>query len=375
MKKLVFILLSACLCVTALAGCGASDRSAGPAPADAASTETASNKTPTDGHEKILGIVADSALPSTQEEERALCEYCGLNFEDYTTWVWAESDKESAAGDAIGLILDQGCTTVIFAVKGSEQIADQFSLEHPDIQVVIADMTEFTDISEEPKKADIDWTEVSYTKTDSDGYTYEITFKLSPWILLSDTDIVTSAWAEVGGNNTIPGFNDWGLKPESSGNQFRQGISEGGTTNYFAHHMTDMYYCIGTVKIENITEGWNISASSPRSLYFSLRWASSFDKMDYAGAYSIGRVFYSNGTQDESDGLGHSAKMTSDQWGPTSFIIMAPENFTPNFPNGEHADDMLNGYFHYFANGEMSEKIHLGMFGKDGAYTPPISVE
>ncbi|WP_249311215.1 hypothetical protein [Congzhengia minquanensis] len=152
MKKLVSILLSACLCVTALTGCGASDRSAGPAPAEAVSTETASNKTPTDGHEKILGIVADAVLPSTQEEERALCESCGLNFEDYTTWVWAESDKESAAGDAIGLILDQDCTTVIFAVKGSEQIADQFSLEHPDIQVVIADMTEFTDISEEPKK-------------------------------------------------------------------------------------------------------------------------------------------------------------------------------------------------------------------------------
>lgn len=374
-KRIISILLMMCLCISVLAGCGASGGAS--APSEAA----ADNSTAQDGSQKILGIIGDATLSSEQADVEALCESCGVDFWGYADYTWLASDEEKAAEDAISLIADYGCTTIIFAVKGTEQIADQFSLQHPETEIFIADVARSTDAtaddmpSDTPEKADIDWTEVSYTETDSDGYTYEITFKLSPWILQSNTDIVNSAWSEVGGSNTIPGFNDWGLKQESSGGYFRQGISEGGTTNYFAHHMTDIYYCVGTAQITNITEGWSISVSNPRSLYFYLRWVSNFDRATYAGVYSIGRVFFSNSTEDESDGLGHSAKMTSDQWGPVSFVIMAPENFAPNFPDGEHAEDMLNGYFYYIENGERSEEIHLGMFGKDGTYTPPISAE
>ena len=137
-KRITSILLMACLCMMALTGC----KSDAPAPAAASN-----NSTVQDGAQKILGFVGDATLPSTEEEQRTLCESCGLDFEDYTTWIWAASDKEFAAGDAIDLAL-QGCTTIIFAVKGSEQIADQFSLDHPDIQVVIADIVRTTDAVE-----------------------------------------------------------------------------------------------------------------------------------------------------------------------------------------------------------------------------------
>lgn len=137
-KRITSILLMACLCMMALTGC----KSDAPAPAAASN-----NSTVQDGAQKILGFVGDATLPSTEEEQRTLCESCGLDFEDYTTWIWAASDKEFAAGDAIDLAL-QGCTTIIFAVKGSEQIADQFSLDHPDIQVVIADIARTTDAVE-----------------------------------------------------------------------------------------------------------------------------------------------------------------------------------------------------------------------------------
>lgn len=137
-KRITSILLMACLCMTALTGC----KSDAPAPAAASN-----NSTVQDGAQKILGFVGDATLPSTEEEQRTLCESCGLDFEDYTTWIWAASDKEFAAGDAIDLAL-QGCTTIIFAVKGSEQIADQFSLEHPNIQVVVADIAKTADAVE-----------------------------------------------------------------------------------------------------------------------------------------------------------------------------------------------------------------------------------
>lgn len=220
----------------------------------------------------------------------------------------------------------------------------------------------------------IDWTDISYTYTDVDGYIYEIAYKLSPWILLSNTDAVNAAWKEISESNMLPNFKDWGLQQESTGNYFRQGVPHGGSTNYFSHHMTDMYYCIGTVQITNLTEEWRISASSPRSLYFNLMWASAFDKLDYAGVYSIGRVFYSNGTEDESDGLWHSASLNSDQWGPVSFVIMAPENFSPNYPEGEYFQYMLDGFFYYTENSETKE-VRVGVIDGDGSYTPPISVK
>ncbi|MBO4468154.1 MAG: hypothetical protein J5766_02520, partial [Clostridia bacterium] len=62
------------------------------------------------------------------------------------------------------------------------------------------------------KNVNITWKEIKTSQTDSDGYSYEITFKLSPWILISNTEIINRAWKEVGGNNSLPGFNDWGLK-------------------------------------------------------------------------------------------------------------------------------------------------------------------
>lgn len=143
MKKLVSILLSACLCATVLAGCK-SDAPV-PAAADTTSTETAGNETSTDGHEKILGIVGDATLSSEQSDVEALCESCGLDFAEYTDYTWLVSDKEKVIDAARGLIIGYDCTTIIFAVKGSEQIADQFSLQYPEVEVIVADIAKTTD--------------------------------------------------------------------------------------------------------------------------------------------------------------------------------------------------------------------------------------
>lgn len=67
--------------------------------------------------------------------------------------------------------------------------------------------------TEEPvQSTPIEWTEMVHNVKDGDGYRYEITIKLSPWILTSNKQILNNAWNQVGKNETLPGFDGWGLE-------------------------------------------------------------------------------------------------------------------------------------------------------------------
>lgn len=138
-KRIISILLMMCLCISVLAGCGASGETAMPA------GTTADNAAAQESSQRILGIIGDATLSSEQADVEALCESCGVDFWGYADYTWLASDEEKAAEDAISLIADYGCTTIIFAVKGTEQIADQFSLQHPEIEVIMADIAKTTD--------------------------------------------------------------------------------------------------------------------------------------------------------------------------------------------------------------------------------------
>ena len=215
---------------------------------------------------------------------------------------------------------------------------------------------EETDAPTEASNVNVNWTEFKYNTSDSDGYTYEITYQLSPWILLSNSDVINSAWNEVGNGNKLPSFDDWLLKKDSLNTYTRSGISHGGSTGYFAHKLTDMYYCIGTVMIQNTTEGWNIDSNNIRSIYVNLNWSSGYKKTDYAGSYTIGRAFFGNKTEDECDGLNFGASLKNNSWGPVPFVIMAPENVTPSNPDGEHIDNMKAGFF--YAN-KLDDRVNI----------------
>ena len=115
-KRIISILLMMCLCISVLAGCGASGETAMPA------GTTADNAAAQESSQRILGIIGDATLSSEQADVEALCESCGVDFWGYADYTWLASDKEKASGDAISLIADYGCTTIIFAVKGTEQI-------------------------------------------------------------------------------------------------------------------------------------------------------------------------------------------------------------------------------------------------------------
>ena len=57
----------------------------------------------------------------------------------------------------------------------------------------------------------IEWATYTYTDTDSDGYSFEITYKVSTWIFLSNTELLNEAWNESGGQGSIPSAESWGL--------------------------------------------------------------------------------------------------------------------------------------------------------------------
>ena len=214
-------------------------------------------------------------------------------------------------------------------------------------------------------KYNTDWTEITTTREDSDGYTFSTTFQLSPWVLLSNTDIVNSIWNEVGGDLELPGFKDWGLK-KYNGKGFNNYYTRTNHDFMFFHTMTDMYYCIGKIKVTNKTEGWSISKKNPRN--FSEYLFCSLVTHDINGNTNdnkICRTFYQNETKDRG-GLGMSYTITDD-YVEIPFILMVPENFSPKYPNGEYYDTIRECTFSTYDKTE----VKIGIIGKDGKYYPP----
>ena len=63
--------------------------------------------------------------------------------------------------------------------------------------------------------------------------------------------------------------------------------------------------------------------------------------------------------------------MTSNNWGPVPFVFIAPENFSPNSPNGEYLENLQTGYFEAFGISD-PEPIYVDIIGKNGEKFSPI---
>ena len=221
---------------------------------------------------------------------------------------------------------------------------------------------------------ELTWTKKTVQITDEDGYVFEYTLRVTPWFLLSNTEYRTQVENYLG--STIPGFEDWNLQKQ--GNEYRRTI--GGTI--FHASMNDMYYCVGTVSIKNITNGWDISSDNHRKVYSSIGWIPDEQQLSMP-VYTIGRLCYEN--KDDITTM-HSVRicpeMKKNEWGPHYFILMAPEYFTPSNPEGEHYQKMINGTL-WFAGSESLipigkgqaagypiEPIYNGLINKDGEFIP-----
>jgi len=215
--------------------------------------------------------------------------------------------------------------------------------------------------TEKPVKnqgVDIDWNTLTFFEEDNDGYTYEVSMKLSPWILLSNSETVNAAWSKVSSGKSLPGFSDWGLK-NSQNMHYRNDF--GDTHGFsFGHKMSDMYYCVGELTIKNATEGWNITDDNQRSVNISMNLDCDYNAHNGSGSAYIWRIFFSSGAEDYARYGICVASLKKNTWGPVPIIIMAPENFSPNYPNGEYYEDIKETKLK--VNGE---EIALGIIGKD----------
>ena len=241
--------------------------------------------------------------------------------------------------------------------------------------------TEFQ-TEEQVSRTSVELSDYEIIVKSSEGYRFKLTVKLSPWILSTNSQLLNDTWSSVGQGNSLPGFSDWGL--EKIGNAYqRQGMSSyGGLTKQFWAQMSDMYYCLGSYRIENITENWDFSSSNPCSINdsFSFMVGANGNSHD---SNTIGRVFYSSGAKDYYMSAVINMSMTSNSWGPVPFIIMLPENFTPNNPDGENYPYLLkkNSYFRpthcfktetVYCNGvEIDTNPRVGVIGKNGEYVAP----
>lgn len=218
-----------------------------------------------------------------------------------------------------------------------------------------ADEEEYT---EDMYSSDVDWSFIEDTYTDGRGYTYNLEIMISPWMLKSsNAEMIESAWSEVGNGRELPeDMTDWGLNDGS-----RQ-VPSGNTQAAFIHQMNDMYYCIGTIKITNATEGFSFSDNNKGNYNPIIFW--NMERISkYTSADIISRTYYSDSSED-APCICASPVMTSDEWGPVPFVAMAPENFTPNNPEGEFFESMKNGFF----NVQYGNDFTVAIYGKDGEY-------
>ncbi|MBQ1407685.1 MAG: hypothetical protein IIY88_06085 [Eubacterium sp.] len=216
---------------------------------------------------------------------------------------------------------------------------------------------------------DAEWSELIAESEDIDGHKFELTYKLSPWMLLSaNKDKLEEFWDEVGGENDLPGFDDWGLKDNDPA--FERKINK----VKFSHAMNDMYYCIGTVSIKNLTDNMPITKSDKASapLYFVLNISPETGTPKVSKADAIFRFYRPKNVIEDSFSLETEIKMSKDAYGPLPFIIMVPEVLYEDHPEGVNLDSVLKSYFKYDGG---QGRFQVSTIDKDGKLNGPVYSE
>ena len=192
---------------------------------------------------------------------------------------------------------------------------------------------------------EVEWQTLTYQWEDN-GYQFEATIKISPWINTKNTDYVTAAWNEVGSGKTLPSDDSksWGNAP-SSDDYYRP-----------VDNATDVYYCIGNVTIKNLTTGWDITASAPvksNPLWFSAcqpetnpaYYKQHPNTFDYLKSSTISKVFYGDGEKRNSTWACLTPQYTSNKWGPVPFVFAHFDSKAPANPDGKYISEITDTYF------------------------------
>lgn len=195
-------------------------------------------------------------------------------------------------------------------------------------------------------KVDVDWQTLTYQWEDSSGYTFEATIKISPWINTKNEDYIGAAWDEVSRGKVLPSSDSksWGNAPSSDDN-YRP-----------VENVTDVYYCIGSITVRNLTTGWDITASSP--ITSTPLWLSAcqpetnpaeYKKHPYTSTWlkssTISKVFYTDSEKRNSTWAVVDPKYTSNTWGPIAFVFAHFDSKVPAYPDGKYISEITDTYF------------------------------
>ena len=201
----------------------------------------------------------------------------------------------------------------------------------------------------------IEWQTFSMEETDNEGYQIKTTIKIGSWIKSTDKDLVDATWNEISVGAELPSRNSFRIY-----DTYTDKIVSSGVMHYASD---EIIYAFGTIKVENITPGFDFTENNTYNSKLRLHFRSGEKRNSMWGTHNnLGKmlILYSNATKlygvsnvgsDEygvfRDQTLPSFLMSNNKWGPVSFVIAMPEQFNPKNPNGDPALDEC-----YFVFGE-----------------------
>ena len=173
------------------------------------------------------------------------------------------------------------------------------------------------------------------TSTTVNGYKAEFTIALTHWIKASDAESLQLAWEVVGGTGSVPSISQFQTLPND-------GFTEANAAIAF-----------GNISFKNTTEGFDFSESNPVTFQVNFR----IDTDVIYKTFSSPKLYvkYSNSTRIfkfTSEYPNISPEMKSNTWGPVPFMIICPNAFTPDYPDGISILDNFKIYFNYGGYGD-----------------------
>lgn len=173
------------------------------------------------------------------------------------------------------------------------------------------------------------------TSTTVNGYKAEFTIALTHWIKASDAESLQLAWEGVGGTGSVPSISQFQTLPND-------GFTEANAAIAF-----------GNISFKNTTEGFDFSESNPVTFQVNFR----IDTDVIYKTFSSPKLYvkYSNSTRIfkfTSEYPNISPEMKSNTWGPVPFMIICPNAFTPDYPDGISILDNFKIYFNYGGYGD-----------------------
>ena len=242
----------------------------------------------------------------------------------------AASSAEAASEEPMPVILDvESAESTMDPAENEESIEVAASEESAEEAEIVPTKEPETAAAAEEET----WKTAIYDFSGNGGYQIRATLTYSK-IYMWDDPVLARAWDSIGNGNPLPDLDGWGFE-HFTGNIWKgefgtASIEPPGSTVYT--RANSMYYMVGTLKFENHTEGWDLTNDNYLSTAASISVPNNNGKADLI----VGRMYYKNSVETYDSFLHFDAKMTSNRWGPTPFIVGFVEYFAPDYPDGEY---------------------------------------